>query len=135
MAGSLSGISCGRLFWLMKVTRPPTPMVTSDGTNVLLDVITMVAVKGGGTGGAGVGGVGVVVGGGVVAAGGVGAVGADGAPPVHAALPVTPVSSSRMMALEHLLVSCCRTRSPFASFVSCRVVRAARTIRRTSATG
>lgn len=53
-------------------------MVTSDGVNVLLDVIVMVAVKGGGAGGAGaVGGVGVVTGGGVEATGGgVGAVGA-----------------------------------------------------------
>src|SRR5262245_33738891 len=74
-------MSCARLFWLMKVTRPPTPIVTSDGANELFEVMTTVAVNGGGPGGAGVGAGGGVEGGGVEAAGGVGAVGVDDAPP------------------------------------------------------
>ena len=79
----------------MKVTRPPTPIVTSDGVNVLLDVMVMVAVKGGGAGGAGVGGgVGVVAGGGVDAAGGVGAVGAVDPPPAHADTATSPARTS-----------------------------------------
>src|SRR5580765_1024991 len=79
----------------MKVTRPPTPIVTSGGVNVLLDVMVMVAVKGGGAGGAGVGGgVGVVAGGGVDAAGGEGAVGAVDPPPAHADTATSPARTS-----------------------------------------
>jgi hypothetical protein len=79
-------------------------MVTSDGENVLLDVMVMVAVKGGGAGGAGVGGVGVVTGGGVEATGGggVGAVGAVEPPPAH------PLATSA--AITTTAVHVCRSR-------------------------
>ena len=68
-------MSCARLFWLMNVTRPPARIVTSGGSNLFAEVITMVAesVGAGGTGAVGAeGGVELV---GVV--GPVGVAGAD----------------------------------------------------------
>ena len=76
--------------------------MTSDGENVLLDVMVMVAVKGGGAGGAGVGGVGVATGGGVETTGGVGAVGAVDPPPAH------PLATSA--AITTTAVHVCRRR-------------------------